>query len=194
LLTPGSLAGTRRTSGFVSAACHHPISFPGGRSGALPEWAWPRPYPDAVGGPLEQWRDQTCVVCPAQQLGPGRFDVVDSPGREYAYDPTIGWRVDASGTPVCVHPFRVGLPPGRYASAGEPLPESTAPPPPPEALQLPEDLVDLEGWLVATLRAAPADRMPHAVAHAERVAAQRFPSAAVVAALRRALSAELKRK
>jgi hypothetical protein len=124
-------------------------------------------------------------------LGSGRFDVVDSPGREYAYDPAIGWRVDASGTPVCVHPFRVGLLPGRYASADEPLPQPAAPPSPQaEALRLPEDEVDLEGWLVAILRTAPAERMASAIAHAERVATQQFPGAVVVAALRRALAAE----
>ncbi|MGI5149306.1 hypothetical protein ACQEVC_23600 [Plantactinospora sp. CA-294935] len=83
------------------------------------------------------------------------------------------------------------LPPGRYASAGEPLPAAPAsPPPPPEALRLPDDEVDLEGWLVATLRTTPADRTASAIAHAEQVASRRFPSAVVVAALRRALTAE----
>ena len=71
---------------------------------------------------------------------------------------------------MCVHPFRVGLPPGRYASAGEPLPDPSAPPPVPtaEALELPEQLTDLEGWLVATLRTAEPDRIFAAVARAER--------------------------
>ena len=44
-----------------------------------------------------------------------RFDVIDGPDREYAYDEQVGWRVNAAGTAVCVHPFRVGMPPGRYA-------------------------------------------------------------------------------
>ena len=76
------------------------------------------PYDKWMDGPLPEWCASTCVVCPAQEMGPGRFDVRDRPSREYAYDPAVGWRVDATGTAVCVHPYRVGLPPGRYASAG----------------------------------------------------------------------------
>ncbi|WP_246017000.1 hypothetical protein [Micromonospora pisi] len=90
----------------------------------------------------------------------------------------------------------MGLPPGRYASAGDPLPGRSMPPPlpSPESLELPEDLVDLEGWLVATLRVAQPEQIHGAVARAERVAAQRFPPGAVVAALRRVLSVELARQ
>jgi len=129
-------------------------------------------------------------------MGPGRFDVRDRPSREYAYDPAVGWRVDATGTAVCVHPYRVGLPPGRYASAGEPLPDLTAPLPAPtaEALELPEQVIDLEGWLVATLRVVEPDRIFGAVAHAEREAMQRFAPGDVVAALRRVLTTELARR
>jgi hypothetical protein len=144
-------------------------------------------------GPLPQWCEDTCAVCPAQELGLGRFDVRDRPGPEYAYDPSVGWRVDAAGTAVCVHPFRVGLPPGRYASAGENLPHvgASAPAPTAEALRLPEQLTDLEGWLIATLRVAEPDRIFGVVARAEREAAQRFAPGDVVAALRRVLSTEL---
>ena len=97
---------------------------------------------------------------------------------------------------MCVHPYRVGMPPGRYASAGEPLPDLSAPAPAPtaEALELPEQLTDLEGWLVATLRAADPDRIFTAVARAEREAARRFTPGDVVAALRRVLSTELARR
>ncbi len=118
-------------------------------------------------GPLPQWSDDTCAVCPAQELGPGRFDVVVRPARELAYKPDIGWRVRPDGTAVCVHPFRVGMPPGAYASAGAPLPSLTGaqlPAPAAEALELPEQLEDLEGWLVAMLRTAEPDRIFGAVA------------------------------
>ncbi|GGM10056.1 hypothetical protein GCM10012279_30090 [Micromonospora yangpuensis] len=132
------------------------------------------------------------MVCPAQQLGPGQFDVVDRPGPEFAYNPDIGWRLTAEGVAVCVHPYRVGLPPGRYASRGEPVPDQTPrPAPTPASLVLPAELVDLEGWLVAVLRDAPEEQIFGAVARAERLAAERFEPKQVVAAMRRVLSVEL---
>jgi hypothetical protein len=146
--------------------------------------------------PLPRWCDDTCGVCPAQLLGPGRFDVLERPGREFAYNPSIGWRVALDGTAVCVHPYRVGMPPGRYASAAEPLPDLNAAPPTPSpaALDLPDSLDDLEGWFVATLRVAPPDHLFAAVAQAERAAGARFAPGAVVTALRRVLSVELARR
>jgi hypothetical protein len=134
------------------------------------------------------------VVCPGQVLGPGGFDVVDRPGRDYAYRPAIGWRVGPDGTAVCVHPYRIGLPPGRYASAGEPVPAVDATPvpqPTPAALELPEGLDDLEGWLIATLRVAAPDRLFAAIGAAERQAVTRFAPDAVTKALRRVLTVEL---
>ncbi|RKR88427.1 hypothetical protein BDK92_2751 [Micromonospora pisi] len=143
--------------------------------------------------PLPEWSEHTCGVCPAQELGPGRFDVVDRPGPEFAYNRAAGWRVDPDGNPVCVHPYRVGMPPGRYASAGVPLPDLSAamPAPTPAALELPTELDDLEGWLVATLRVAAPEQMFTAVARAERQAGERFAPGVVVKALRRVLSIEL---
>ncbi|MFI6066980.1 hypothetical protein ACIA47_17230 [Micromonospora sp. NPDC051227] len=145
-----------------------------------------------MSGPLPQWREQTCVVCPAQQLGPGQFDVIDRPGPEFAYRPDLGWRATADGVAVCVHPFRVGLPAGRYASQGELVPEQAPrPAPTAAALELPADVVDLDGWLVAVLRQAPAEGIFAAVAQAERLAAERFGAKEAVTALRRVLSVEL---
>jgi hypothetical protein len=94
------------------------------------------------------------------------------------------------------HPFRVGMPPGAYASAGEPLPTLRAeivPAPPLEALILPESLDDLSGWMVAHLRSAYRDEMFLVVARLEREAGQRFTPGKVVAVLRRVLSVELAR-
>lgn len=144
--------------------------------------------------PLPRWRDATCVVCPAQVLGPGAFDVADRPSRQSRYDPAIGYRVNtATGVAVCVHPFRVGLPPGCYASGDDPLPaiDGPAPGPTAEALELPEDVVDLEAWLVATLRVAEPSQLASALSQAEAIAAERFASKDVVAAMRRVLSCEL---
>lgn len=131
-------------------------------------------------------------MCPAQQLGPGQFDVIDRPGPEFAYRPDLGWRATANGVAVCVHPFRVGLPAGRYASDGELVPDhAPRPAPTAAALELPADVVDLDGWLVAVLRQAPAEGIFAAVARAERLAAERFGAKEAVTALRRVLSVEL---
>ncbi|MEU7925143.1 hypothetical protein [Micromonospora sp. NPDC049107] len=86
----------------------------------------------------------------------------------------------------------MGLPAGRYTSAGELVPDQAPrPAPTAAALELPDDLVDLEGWLVAVLREAPAEGIFAAVARAERLAAERFGAKEAVTALRRVLSVEL---
>ena len=150
-----------------------------------------------LAGPLARWCDETCGICPAQLLGPGGFDVVARPATELAFNPGLGWRAAPDGTPVCVHPFRVGLPPGANASAQQPLPNLThlglIPPPPVEALELPESLDDLSAWMVAHLRTAGPAQMFSVVARLERVAAERFAPDVVVAVLRRVLSVEMAR-
>lgn len=148
-------------------------------------------------GPLPGWCEATCVVCPAQLLGPGKFDVAEHPSPDSQYDPDLGYRVNRhTGQAVCVHPYRVGLPPGAYASANAPLPALDAPPPAPTqvALELPAEVADLEGWLVAVLRTTEPDRLASALEQAEATAGTRFPPAEVVTALRRVLSYELARR
>lgn len=133
-------------------------------------------------------------MCPARcGLGPGQFDVVDGPGAEYRLDRSIGWRVDVrTQAGVCVHPYRIGLAPGRYFSGDEPVPDGTERlTPSAAALAMPEDETDLEGWLVAVLRVAPADELFDAIGAAEQAAGQRFAPDAVTEALRRVLSYEL---
>ncbi|MBU2667422.1 hypothetical protein KOI35_28310 [Actinoplanes bogorensis] len=148
-------------------------------------------------GPLERWCDETCGICPGQVLGPGEFDVVTRPRTELTYNPELGWRATPGGTPVCVHPFRVGMPPGEYASAGTPLPrlDAEAAPlsPPPEAFVMPDALDDLGAWMVAHLRVAGQDEMFSVVTRLERQAGERFASGEVVVVLRRVLSVELAR-
>lgn len=121
--------------------------------------------------------------------------MVARPRTEFAYRPQLGWRATPAGVPVCVHPFRVGMPPGAYASAGEPLPalHTQIVPPPPEALILPESLDDLGGWMVAHLRSTDRDEMFSVVARLERQAGERFAPGEVVTVLRRVLSVELAR-
>ncbi|MPZ28473.1 MAG: hypothetical protein GEV12_19200, partial [Micromonosporaceae bacterium] len=60
-----------------------------------------------------------------------------------------------------------------------------------EDLELPEDLVDLEAWLVAVLRVAAPSRLASALAEAEAAALERFAPRDVVAAMRRVLAFEL---
>jgi hypothetical protein len=149
------------------------------------------------GSPLPQWADATCVVCPAQRLGPGCFDVVDQPDRRYRFDPRVGHRVDAeTGVAVCVHPFRVGLAPGAYASAGvavRSVAEGAMFTPSADQLALPHDADDLEAWLIAMLRTAEPDQMASALDHAETLASERFSPDKIVNALRRVLAHELPR-
>jgi hypothetical protein len=163
--------------------------------------------------PLPEWADACCSVCPAQLLGPGEFDVVERPfqGQGFRQD---GVRIDTSTlVPTCVHPFRLGLPPGAYASAGVPLPgpasEECGPErtpirgmgwpgvprtiftPTPDQLELPEAVQDLEAWMVAMLRTAEPTALDSALGQAEVTALERFSSADVLAALRRVLTVEL---
>ena len=124
----------------------------------------------------------------------GHFDVSDRPGADTPYDRDQGWRVNqATEAPTCVHPYRVGLPPGLYASAGAPLPpqQTLLPVPDPAALELPEDPSLLEAWFVAVLRCASPERMASALMQAEAMATDRFASRVVVSALRRVMSHEL---
>ncbi|MGH7744980.1 MAG: hypothetical protein ACREQ5_09295 [Candidatus Dormibacteria bacterium] len=95
---------------------------------------------------------------------------------------------------MCVHPYRVGLPPGASAHAPLPAPDGPPPAPSPLALELPAEVADLEGWLVAVLRTTDPDRMASALERAEATAGTRFSPADVVAALRRVLSFELARR
>jgi hypothetical protein len=149
-----------------------------------------------TGGP---WLEEDlCAVCPGQVLAPGRFDVEPKPSQSSRFDPAVGHRVNAAGAAVCVHPYRVGLPPGRYGSHRDPVPpvrlgDAAALVPPHEALEPPEHIDDMEAWLVATFRLAGPSRLAAALARAEATALERFPEGAVVAALRRVLSRELAR-
>lgn len=146
---------------------------------------------------LDQWTDDTCVVCPAQVLGLGQFDVSDRPGPDTRYNRDLDYRVDVTtGVPVCVHPYRVGLPPGAYYSEAAPVPAVPDEPPAPtrDALDLPVDVTNLEAWIIAVLRTAGPSRIHQAISAAETLAAERFAEAEVVAAMRRVLTVELARR
>jgi hypothetical protein len=64
-----------------------------------------------------------CVSCPIRRFPVGTFDVADRPKSSTRFDRETGCRtIPESGVPVCVHPDRIGLPPGEYASSGTALP------------------------------------------------------------------------
>lgn len=137
---------------------------------------------------------QVCSVCPALKLRAGEFDVSDRPGRDSQYDPARDYRVNVdTGAPTCVHPFRVELPPERYASDGVPLPTAEVPTPAPSAaaLDLPELVSDLEAWMVARLMVAPPGAMATAIKEAEAIAGTRFDASTVAEVLRRVLGFHL---
>lgn len=126
-----------------------------------------------------------CGACPSLVEPFGAFDVVEKPSRESAYARQHGYRVDrATQTPVCVHPDRVGLPAGRYASDDEPLPADVEPAEPPP---LPEGPDGLDAWLTGYLNSGPPGTFDKALGKAQDAALAVFPAAAVVDALRRVL-------
>lgn len=164
---------------------------------------------------LTEHDSDACWVCPSLRLPAGWFDVYERPTQECPFDPQSGFRY-AGGTPVCVHPYKVGLPAGRYASEGIPLPDLPVRPPAPPPRPLPEPPVlrlgpaeppeedpaddaaimagerpDVPDELVARMRAVVAsadpDDLEAALSEAELTARQNHPPDTVVEALRRAL-------
>ena len=138
-----------------------------------------------------RWRLDACPACPAQTLPLGRFDVSERPDPATRYDPTAGHRINTiTGLPECVHPHRIQLPTGRYASNGEPAPGPAQHQPQDPARQPPDEVGELEAWFTATLRQAPVESIAAALADAEAAAKRRLPAHDVTAAMRRALSPE----
>jgi len=159
-----------------------------------------------------------CWICPALRLPAGQFDVYDKPTRDCPFDPQTGYRYTADGTAVCVHPYKVGVPAGRYASQHEPFPQvvrhspavepvrrpmpvATAPRPFPGpapascvsdaaimAGERPDVPADLLTWMRGLVADAAPDDLESTLDQAEEAARARFPADSVVEALRRVLS------
>ncbi|MFF0226435.1 hypothetical protein [Streptomyces sp. NPDC004629] len=62
-----------------------------------------------------------CGICPSRRFPAGEFDVWARPTKECPFNPADGHRYAPDGTPVCVHPEKVGLPVGAYKSENAPL-------------------------------------------------------------------------
>ena len=74
---------------------------------------------------------EACWVCPSRRLPRTGFTTADRPSRQWPCSPVDGYRHLADGTPVCVHPGRLGLT-AEHTAPPPPLPERSRlfPPPP----------------------------------------------------------------
>ncbi|MFG5720629.1 hypothetical protein [Streptomyces murinus] len=75
-----------------------------------------------------------CGICPSRRHPVGEFDVLERPTKDCPFNPADGHRYLDDGTPVCVHPEKVGLPVGRYKSENAPLTVELRLPPNPSEL------------------------------------------------------------
>jgi hypothetical protein len=122
---------------------------------------------------------RACGICPSRRLPVGEFDVFERPSKECPFNPADGHRYTADGTPVCVHPDKVGLPAARYKSEGVPLAME---------LQLPADEKDLVPYLREVLYGAAPVLLDSLIEQATAEIPRAFPNLDVLTTLRRALS------
>ncbi|WP_406399725.1 hypothetical protein OH805_11685 [Streptomyces sp. NBC_00879] len=120
-----------------------------------------------------------CGICPSRRLAVGEFDVFERPTKECPFNPADGHRYTADGTPVCVHPDRVGLPVARYKSENVPLTVE---------LHLPPDPSELVPYLHGVLYGAAPVLLDGLIEQARAEIARRFPELDVTVTLRRALN------
>ncbi|WP_026150088.1 hypothetical protein [Streptomyces prunicolor] len=120
-----------------------------------------------------------CGICPSRRFPVGGFDVVERPSAECPFNPVDGHRYAADGTPVCVHPDKVGLPVGRYKSQGEQVTVRLA---------LPADEAELIPYLRDLLYGAAPMLLEDLIEQASAEIPRAFPGVDVLATLRRALS------
>ncbi|MBD0712586.1 hypothetical protein [Streptomyces sp. CBMA370] len=119
-----------------------------------------------------------CGICPSRSLPVGEFDVFERPSKECPFNPADGHRYTADGTPVCVHPDRVGLPVARYKSENAPL---TA------ELHLPPDPSELVPYLHDVLYGAAPVLLDQLIAQASAEIRRQFPDLDATDVLRRAM-------
>lgn len=120
-----------------------------------------------------------CGICPSRRLPVGEFDVLERPTRECPFNPADGHRYAADGTPVCVHPEKVGLPVARYKSENAPLTTE---------LHLPPDLSELVPYLHDVLYSAAPVLLDQLIAQASAEIRRKFPDLDPLTVLRRAMS------
>ncbi|MEU6239706.1 hypothetical protein [Streptomyces sp. NPDC047024] len=121
---------------------------------------------------------RACGVCPSRFHAVGEFDVFERPTPECPFSREDGHRYPSDGTPVCVHPEKVGLPAGRYKSAGVPLAAD---------LDLPADPSEVVPYLHDVLYGAAPVLLDELIETASAQLRARFPELDPLTVLRRAL-------
>ncbi|MGW2515048.1 hypothetical protein ACWC0A_37905 [Streptomyces scopuliridis] len=120
-----------------------------------------------------------CGICPSRALAVGQFDVYERPTKECPFNPDDGHRYAVDGTPVCVHPDKVGLPPGLYKSENAPVAIE---------LELPSDAAELVPYLRDVLHGAAPVLLEDLIEQASAKIRCRFPAVDPLTTLRRALN------
>ncbi|MFJ6981992.1 MULTISPECIES: hypothetical protein [unclassified Streptomyces] len=119
-----------------------------------------------------------CGICPSRFHAVGQFDVFERPTPECPFHKADGHRYLRDGTPVCVHPEKVGLPAKRYRSEGAPLTVE---------LDLPPDPSQVVPYLRDVLWGAAPVLLDDLIAQAQEQVRTRFPELDALTVLRRAL-------
>ncbi|MCX5446846.1 hypothetical protein [Streptomyces nigrescens] len=120
-----------------------------------------------------------CGVCPSRFHAVGEFDVFERPTKECPFSKADGHRHLSDGTPVCVHPEKVGLPAGRYKSESIPLTVE---------LDLPPDPSAVVPYLHDLLYGAAPVLLDDLISQAQQQIRQRFPELDPITVMRQALS------
>ncbi|MDT0458103.1 hypothetical protein RM550_20575 [Streptomyces sp. DSM 41527] len=120
-----------------------------------------------------------CGICPSRFHAVGEFDVFERPTPECPFSKEDGHRYLSDGTPVCVHPEKVGLPAARYKSEKLPL---TA------ELHLPPDPSALVAYLHDVLYGAAPVLLESLISQAQEQIRRDFPTLDPIQVLRQALS------
>jgi len=123
---------------------------------------------------------------PSLTLAKGAFDVAASPRRSIRYCVEEGYNVDECGVPTCVHPEKVGLPPGKYiGSNGDSIDDVDG-----SVVERPRGrLAELEQLIAGLALNTDPALLEDILADVEDAALARFPQEEVVEAFRRALTA-----
>lgn len=103
----------------------------------------------------------------------------ERPTSECPFNKADGHRYLSDGTPVCVHPEKVGLPARRYKSANVPLTVE---------LQLPPDPSEVVPYLHDVLYGAAPVLLDDLISQAQQQIRQRFPELDPLTVMRQALS------
>ncbi|QDQ12447.1 hypothetical protein [Streptomyces spectabilis] len=120
-----------------------------------------------------------CGICPSRFHAVGEFDVFERPTPECPFNKADGHRYLGDGTPVCVHPEKVGLPAGRYKSESVPLTVELVLPPDPSAVV---------PYLHDVLYGAAPVLLDDLISQAQQQIRQRFPELDPLTVMRQALS------